>query len=138
MQTHDSDTDTYHNIFAWGSMEGVEGVVVASSAQHLPADDENVIRLELKDGARYDVRPGEAAYQSIFFEKYISENIIRKIFFEKKYIFRNIFFETYFSNNIFRKIFCEKYFSNNIYRKIFFEKYFFRKTKSNVRVRPGP
>ena len=71
VETHDSDTDTYHNIFAWGSMEGVEGIVVASSAQHLPADDESVVRLELNDGGRYDVRPGEAAYQSIFFDKYI-------------------------------------------------------------------
>tara|TARA_B100000029_G_scaffold492951_1_gene554874 strand:- start:60 stop:1211 length:1152 start_codon:yes stop_codon:yes gene_type:complete len=71
VETHNSDTNTYHNIFAWGGVQGVESVVVAASAQHLPADDENVINLELNDGARYDVTLGETVHQSITFKRYV-------------------------------------------------------------------
>ena len=70
VESRDPDEGLYRNIFAWVWSEGGEGVVVASSAKQVLDGTGERSYLLLKDGARYDGRPGEIGYQYIEFKKY--------------------------------------------------------------------
>lgn len=70
VESYDSDKGLYRNIFGWALSGGSEGVVIASTANKIPAEAGKGSYLLLHEGVRYDGRPGDAGYQSIEFETY--------------------------------------------------------------------
>ena len=82
VESYDSDENLYHNIFAWTLAEGIEGVVVASSARKTIAAVSNSNFLVLENGTRYEGMPGKPEYAAVQFEAHglmINENPIPQL-----------------------------------------------------------
>ena len=70
IENYDPIEDAYQNFFAWIPSRAGDGIVTASTAIMVLADDNGRNYLELKDGVRYDGRAGQKSFQTATFKQY--------------------------------------------------------------------